>query len=156
MAEVPDFDLGTLQRMMELSQATFRCLRSGECCNGFEVVLVPGYNRNGDWTGNLEERGRKPAMQPCRHLEPARVVEGKWQQAACKIHDDPTLFPDECRKFTFGFGSCALGLAIWNHRKGTNPTAALPEDAQAALDSSASSSGPRVQIIELNPKREGE
>lgn len=130
MSEKRDFDFGDFEQLMELSRATFKCLRSGECCNGFEVLLVPGYNRNGEWTGNLEERGRKPAMQACHHLERAQIIDGKWQPAACKIHDDPGLYPAECRQFTFGFGACALGKAIWDHRKKMHPEAELPDEAQ--------------------------
>jgi hypothetical protein len=145
MSEARDLDFERFKALLELSKRTFKCLRSGECCIGFEVLAVPGYNRNGEWTGNLAERGRKPAMQACQHLERARVVDGVWQQAACKIHDDPGLFPDECSQFTLGIGDCSLGRAIWQHRKKTDPEAKLPADAERSLASPPR--GPEVTLL---------
>lgn len=120
--------IGLMRLARALSEATFQCTNSGECCRGFETYGVPGYDAQGQWTGNLQERGRKPALQDCHHLEPARIIGGKWQSASCGIHDDPELYPAECRRFTFGFGSCALGMAIWKHRKGRAPTVDLPSE----------------------------
>lgn len=47
MPEKSEFDFAQFEMLMELSQATFKCLRSGECCHGFEILSVPGYDRSG-------------------------------------------------------------------------------------------------------------
>lgn len=125
-------DLEGFEKLLEFSQKTFKCLRSGECCSGFEVHGVPGYNQRGEWTGNLEEKGRKPSQNRCRHLQPAQIVAGKWKPAVCAIHDSE-IYPSECKQFTFGFGPCALGAAIWKHRKDENPEAELTPDAAEAM-----------------------
>jgi hypothetical protein len=112
--------------MLEFMQEHFVCLRSGECCFNYGVGGVPGYDANGRWTGNLAEKGYKPERQNCRHLEPARIVDGAWRPAACGIHDSE-IYPEECRQFTLGVGKCALGRAIWNHRQKVHPDTKLPD-----------------------------
>jgi len=93
-----------------------RCLRCGECCFGFGVCNVPGYDESGHWTGNLEQRGFKPDRQRCRHLEPGKFVGKKWQPATCRLHNTDS-HPWECKIFAMGLDVCMLGKAILNSRK---------------------------------------
>ena len=48
------------EKMVAEMRANFTCLRCGECCFGFGVHNVPGYDEHGEWTGNLKQLGVKP------------------------------------------------------------------------------------------------
>ena len=121
------FHFDDLDGLMKSMQELFTCPRSGYCCSAFFVVGVPGYNKAGEWTGDLTQRGPKLDNQRCRHLESAKIVDGKWQLAACKIHDEPALYPADCKNFFIGTGPCALGIPTWKMRKERNPESELPD-----------------------------
>lgn len=110
---------GNEQKIISILKAfskTFVCLRCGECCTNWEVRGVPGYNKNRQWTGNLEDRGIKPEQSVCRHLEPAKIVGDVWEIATCKLHRK-SIYPEECKLFCWGNSYCPLGISIWSIRK---------------------------------------
>jgi len=112
---------------------SFVCLRYGECCRRYGIWGVPGYNKNGEWAGDLSEKGMKPEGYQCRHLIPAAISpDGKWKMATCKIHGQPD-YSNECAIFCLGSGYCILGVFLWKRRKNSNPGLELPDIVKRAL-----------------------
>lgn len=121
-----------LKELLKRFSETFICLRCGECCRNWAIMEVPGYNKNGEWTGDLTKKGMKPEKERCTYLIPATCQHGKWETAVCKIYKKQE-FPEECRIFVFGFTYCPFGVSIWRIRKETNPEMKLPDEVEEAL-----------------------
>ncbi len=96
---------------MSHQSSGFTGLRSGYCCQRYGVSGVPGYNVNGQWTANLNERGHKPKDVTCNHLRHPQIVNGRWISAACRLYESER-YPDECTMFAVGDGDCAIPCRV--------------------------------------------
>jgi len=84
-----------------------QCLCCGFCCVSKKLSLPSG--------------DIKPAGSKCPHLEEARIQNGSWQLAGCKIYNER---PNCCKIYHFGPGPCFQGLVQWENMK---PEAELPQ-----------------------------
>ena len=99
-----------LNKILDVADKNFICLRCAECCYQWAVPLPDG--------------NKKPENQKCPYLNDISINKNSWTESSCRIYKSR---PEVCQKFRISFATfCPIGLWKWLKIKRENPEIELP------------------------------
>lgn len=107
-----------LNEIIDLAGNNFVCLRCGECCYQWAVILPDG--------------SKKEQNQICPYLIDISKKNNRWTETKCRIYENR---PEVCKKFIISFATiCPIGLWKWLKLRKKQPDIRLPERVEKVLN----------------------